>query len=245
MPVKIYDRNYTVCSYDIGSDQKILPTVYIKYLQDVGMWQDELLHTAESEEMRDIAWIFVQYELTFYQYLRFSEEVNVKTIPFAMDRFYAYRRYEIRDKEGNLCVEARAKFVAIDKKTRGLKRVTEEMGKYYGIHENQRVMMDKPKTLTRTDIEKDFSIRYTDIDINGHVNNTKYVEWALETVPLDVVRSQKLAALNIFFKKECTYGSNILVKTEKEGDQYYHEILQKETGEVLAVLETRFEKMDA
>ena len=51
-----------------------------------------------------------------------------------------------------------------------------------------------------------FKVRYTDIDSNNHVNNTKYIDWAIETLPEDIVNNYVLDEVKVTFEKECKYG---------------------------------------
>ena len=57
--------------------------------------------------------------------------------------------------------------------------------------------------------EKSFDVRYSDIDTNMHVNNVKYVSWALETVPKDIVLNYELKNVKVTYEKETTYGETI------------------------------------
>ena len=53
--------------------------------------------------------------------------------------------------------------------------------------------------------------------MNGHVNNTVYVTWAMEALDYDFRIQHKLKTLDIYFKHEVKYGDDILsiVKTDK------------------------------
>lgn len=43
--------------------------------------------------------------------------------------------------------------------------------------------------------QAEFIVRRSDIDTNAHVNNTKYIEWVLETIPEEVYRTYRMVAL--------------------------------------------------
>ena len=69
--------------------------------------------------------------------------------------------------------------------------------------------------------KKKFNVRYSDIDSNGHVNNVNYVEWAIESVPLEVVKNFNIERIKIIFEKESIYGDEVNVSATliKEGDK--------------------------
>ena len=51
------------------------------------------------------------------------------------------------------------------------------------------------------DYEETFKVRYSDIDSNGHVNNTKYIEWSIETLPKNIVDNYMLEEIKVIFEK--------------------------------------------
>ena len=76
----------------------------------------------------------------------------------------------------------------------------------------------KIPALTQADLQKEFEVRYNDIDVNHHANNGNYIIWALE--PLDCVfrTSHKLKTIDMFFKKEIKLGEKLLSLTQMLDD---------------------------
>ena len=63
--------------------------------------------------------------------------------------------------------------------------------KIYGVYGDLKGDFKIPKLerLEEFKYEESFKVRYTDIDSNNHVNNTKYIDWAIETLPEDIVNN--------------------------------------------------------
>ena len=57
--------------------------------------------------------------------------------------------------------------------------------------------------------ENEYRVRYLDIDTNLHVNNSKYLDWAIDTLDYEFLTTHKLTHLNIKFEKEVYYGNQI------------------------------------
>ena len=89
-------------------------------------------------------------------------------------------------------------------------------------------------------------VRYGDIDSNMHVNNVKYVEWAVESLPLDIVSNYELKELSVVFEKECRYGTEISasyeIKENEDGVVILHKIDDIE-GKELTVLISKWNKL--
>ena len=87
---------------------------------------------------------------------------------------------------------------------------------------------------------KEFKVRYSDIDSNAHVNNVKYIGWALESVPVEILYNNNLVELSVVFEKECSYGDEIKSICEvKENDEEYiilHKIENNEGKELTTLI---------
>lgn len=57
-----------------------------------------------------------------------------------------------------------------------------------------------------SDDDMTLTVRRSDVDMNGHVNNVVYVEWLLESIPARVWQSHELKELELEFRSECNYG---------------------------------------
>jgi YbgC/YbaW family acyl-CoA thioester hydrolase len=100
--------------------------------------------------------------------------------------------------------------------------------------------------------ELDIIVRSTEIDVNGHVNNAKYLEyleWGREEwyetagLPYDVFSRMEIQTvtvnININYRKECKQGDQLTIRTypEKIGRSSYvlkQEIVSRTTGETRA-----------
>jgi acyl-ACP thioesterase len=59
-------------------------------------------------------------------------------------------------------------------------------------------------------------VRRGDLDVLRHVNNTRYVEWGLETVPDDVLETHRPSAFEIAFRREAVSGDAVLARTRRQ-----------------------------
>ncbi|MCL1832895.1 MAG: thioesterase, partial [Leptospirales bacterium] len=73
---------------------------------------------------------------------------------------------------------------------------------------------------------------YFDCDFYQHVNNVKYVEWCIETLPIEFLKKHRLYEIDINFKKESSIGDRLIVKTcaGSEDNTFIHSITSEESG---------------
>jgi len=240
----VTDRNYNIHYYEVDIHKKALITSIIDYLGDMAMYQSEILgvgidHLKESK----MAWVLYKWDITIELYPLLNESIKVKTFAYSFKKFYAYRKYEIIDIEGKKIGYASSVWILINTDRRRPIRITKDMYEVYGIDESNdaSIEIEDIKSINEVHSEKCFQVRYSDIDTNMHVNNVKYVAWALETVPKDVVLNCELKNIKVTYEKETTYGETIKVSTEVIREESkiicIHKIVNEE-GTELTLLES-------
>lgn len=240
----VTDRNYNIHYYEVDIHKRALMTSIINYLGDMAMYQSEILGVGiEHLKENNLAWVLYKWDIKIDSYPLLNETIKVQTFPYSFRKFYAYRKHEIFDAEGNKIGYANSVWFLINTDRRRPMKITESMYEAYGIDESNNVAIDIEDIppITTVHSEKSFQVRYSDIDTNMHVNNVKYVSWALETVPKDIVLNYELKNIKVTYEKETNYGENIKVSTEviKEENRIIcrHKIVNEE-GNELTLLES-------
>lgn len=85
----------------------------------------------------------------------------------------------------------------------------------------------KDKKLSRFPMPKDLTelmrrpVWYSDTDINGHMNNTRYVDVACDAVGFDRMAGQYLAETMVNYSRECLPGDTLSVRGKQEGTTWF------------------------
>lgn len=247
---KSFTKKYEIHYYEVDSKLRCKLSSLINFICDVGTQQSEHLGGGmEYCTENNCAWVFYKYDIKINRYPMFGETVSITTQPIGFKKFYGLRAYFIRDEENNIVGEAQALFFLIDIKKRRPMRIQKEQYDIYGVDGDvdYDISMDKIERVDEEQYQKEFRIRYSDIDSNNHVNNVKYIEWATEAVPLDIVNSYIIKRIKVTFEKETKYGDTISsIATVKEVNddslKSYHTIRNGE-GDTVTLLETELERL--
>lgn len=240
------EKEYEVNYYDIDYKKRALLTSIMNYFSDICTMQSESLGV-NLDYMKDnnMAWVLCKWDITILRYPSYGEKIKVKTIPYSFRKFYAYRKFEVVDNSGELIITANSLWFLIDTSKRKAIRIPDEMYNAFGIEieNNEKLEIKKIQIPNEFDIEKEFNVRYSDIDTNLHVNNVKYAAWAIETVPMEVVLKYTLNKINITYEKETVYGELVTVSTKinKEKDEIVcvHKITDS-SDNLITLSETRW-----
>ncbi|MBE6053337.1 MAG: acyl-[acyl-carrier-protein] thioesterase [Clostridium sartagoforme] len=214
---KTYEKEYELHYYDVDRNLKANMSTIINILSDIGTKQSEELGSGMKELMdNNMTWVFYNYHVKIFRDPIYGEKLKVKTEAAGFKKFYALRNYEIKDENGNVIVTANAIFLLINLEKRRMMRIPEEQYEIYGVEGDIKEEFKVPRIekLTEFKYEDTFKVRYTDIDSNQHVNNTKYIDWAIETLPEEIVNNYSLDEIKVTFEKECKYGEVVNVYTD-------------------------------
>jgi acyl-ACP thioesterase len=170
----------------------------------------------------------------------------VNTWPSGVRQLFALRDFELTDKDSRPLASAISAWLVIDLQKRRPIRIGPFVERLKPI-DGRHVMNDRldklPALKNRTD-ESQFVVRYADLDINQHVNNVKFVEWVIESLPAAVFSTRVLSSLEINFLAEAFHEDQILAAcTPRNADntEFLHCLTRRQDGRELlrAVTEWR------
>lgn len=241
-----YERDYFIHYYDIDLKKRASISSLLRYFEDIAILHSEHVNRGiEYYTQHQVGWVLYKWDIKIIRYPEFKETIKVRTRPSYLKGFHAFRYFDVLDLNENRIVTANSMWLFLNTNTKKPTRITEDIFEGYGVDKNKMTELEfgNIKEISKVDAEKKFDVRYIDIDSNHHVNNIKYVEWALELVPQNIANECTLKYLKVNYKKETAYGkkitSSIDIQKEKENIRCTHQISAEES--VLCTLETNWQ----
>jgi medium-chain acyl-[acyl-carrier-protein] hydrolase len=240
-----YEREYFIHYYDCDNNLNLGIPGLLRYFEDIALLQSEDAGIGlKYYHKHNVAWVLYKWDITINCYPKYKERIKVITEPISFARFYAYRSFEVRNLQEEVLVTANSLWFFVDTSTRKPTKIIEDMFKGYGIgpEVKKELPIEEIRLPVKADFQKEFIVRQGDIDLNDHVNNIKYIEWALEVVPEIISKNYGLKRLKVNYKKETHYGrkinSVIEIKDESGLKICFHKIMDE--GEDICFIETQW-----
>jgi acyl-ACP thioesterase len=163
---------------------------------------------------QDRTWVLSRLRIRLRDLPGWQAQVTVQTWPSGLDRLFALRDFRILS-EGREIGAAVSAWLVLEANNRRPIRPESVRDWREIIHPERSIALGLerlPGVEGRTPPlqERELPVRYADLDMNLHANNTRYVEWLLEAVPLEVLRERRLAELDIDFLAEAGHGERVL-----------------------------------
>jgi acyl-ACP thioesterase len=207
-----YEETYKVSTYDADFKSQLKVNSIFNFMQemasehakDLGVGWVDLLDTG-------LFWALSWVKIEFLSYPKFDEKIKIKTWPKGKYRLYALRDFLIRDENDNIFCRAATAWLLVNAKSKrvnDLKNLPADIPYLTDEH----ALTDLPGKITlENKKEKIFKkhVLYTDIDMNLHVNNEKYIEFILNCYSQDQYRQKNIKSLQVSFLSETKYGDDL------------------------------------
>jgi len=200
-PSPIYEQPLRVSAMECDFKRELKPAAVFRHLSEAAAAHATQLGVGfEAMYARNLFWVHSRMRIRFRRFPRADEVVTLRTWPKDILRRLLYiRDFEVLDAEGERIAAATSAWLIIDATTRRLvspKAVDLALPAASG-----RVGLDEP--LDRLDLalegEERLRVRagYSVVDILGHVNNSRYVDWICDAFPIETFRDHRLDWLQI------------------------------------------------
>lgn len=163
----------------------------------------------EIFEAYGVVWVVTDYELNIHRLPTYNEKVTIETEALSYNKFFCYRKFFIYDEDGSLLMDILCYFVLIDFETRQLVSVPDDLVAPYQCERIKKVQRAPKFATLEEPQEQQYRVRYFDIDMNGHVNNGKYLEWMYDVLELDFLTSHVPTKIALKYIKEVAPGGMI------------------------------------
>ena len=222
-----------------------LPDVILLSLQVSGMQSIELgVSDKTILEDYNLVWIITDYDIEVVRLPRFAEEITIETEALSYNRLFCYRRFTIYDETGQELIHMMATFVLMDRDSRKVHAVEPEIVAPYQSDFDKKLIRGPKYESLEEPVSKDYHVRFYDLDMNGHVNNSKYLDWIFEVMGADFLTQYIPKKINLKYVKEVRPGGVITSAVERTGLKSKHEITSDDATNAQAIITWQEMKKD-
>jgi medium-chain acyl-[acyl-carrier-protein] hydrolase len=211
---------------DINTEKELTNTCLLRYLEDVAGLHSEMAGYGITDmNTTRKSWILLSWKVEVKQRPLINDSLTVKTWSRCIDRFYAFRDFEVRNQYDEIVCIATSKWVFMDIDSGRLVKVSDEIAQKYKPELNSRVFeehdLSKLKEPDGEIFKTKFKITRNLIDVNKHLHNIYYLDIAKEALPEEIGISNELNYFEIMYKKEIKLGENVNAIYTKSDDFHY------------------------
>ena len=214
-----------------------LPDLILLSLQVSGMQSIELGVSDKTVlDQYNLVWIITDYEIDVVRLPRFAEEITIETEAMSYNRLFCYRRFTIYDDGGQELIHMMVTFVLMNRDSRKVHSVEPEIVAPYQSEFSKKLIRGPKYDNLENPTSKDYRVRFYDLDMNGHVNNSKYLDWIFEVMGADFLTKHIPRKINLRYVKEVKPGGMITSAVELNEYESKHEIISDGATNAQAII---------
>lgn len=175
-----------------------------------------------------------------YQYENFSVQTWVENVY----RLFTDRNFAIIDKDGKKIGYARSVWAMINLNTRKpADLLTLHGGSIVDYVCDEPCPIEKPSRIKVTSDQPiaTLTAKYSDIDINGHVNSIRYIEHILDLFPIELYKTKRIRRFEMAYVAEGYFGDELSFFCDEVNANEFHVEVKKNGNEVVCRSKVIFE----
>ncbi|CAM6119388.1 unnamed protein product [Calypogeia fissa] len=215
----LYRQTFVLRSYEVGQDKTASIETIMNYFQETSLGHVMLagiagdgFGTTKAMVQNGLIWVVSRVHVEVDRYPVWGEVVELDTWVASSGKNGLRRDWLLRDvKTGQVLARATSTWVMIHQQTRKLSKMPDAAREEMSPHFLERHAFESETCLKISKLQDDSAVyktsrlqaRRTDLDMNHHVNNVKYIDWMTESVPAQCLETQEIRCLTLEYRREC------------------------------------------
>ncbi|MCG6914654.1 hypothetical protein LJE86_12115 [bacterium BMS3Abin03] len=236
---RLWETTFKVKAFDVDSNNRLKISTFFNYFQEAASDHAEHLKFGYEDLLpKELFWVLSWAKFQFGGFPKFMDEVKVQTWGKMQHKLHSMRDFLLFNEQNDIICKATTAWLLLNLKSLRPKILPQvfpdvefwnEKSALNDLPEKFPTIAEKNKVYTQR-------INYSDIDLNQHVNNAKYVELLLDCYDSDFHKNHYIKSLTVSFTSETKYGENIELSKGVEyikEDIHYIEAINLDTQKVV------------
>lgn len=217
----IFKKKYTVQASETDFRRQLKLSSLFMYLQDmatehaykIGVGRDAL------QKKYGIIWVLNCAKVEVIRLPMHMEEITIETWPEQPEKVQFNRNFLVYDNDGNIIAKAFSQWVVIDFSTRKLRRCSIIEEEFPKVDKERPVECTKVKIKPMGNLNLRYKkiVSYSDIDINEHLNNAKYIDYIMDCFSLEAHKKYRVKSIEVYYMHEALPGEILQLYTDTAG----------------------------
>ena len=190
-------------------------------------------------------WVLSRLALEMYDLPMQYEPFTIETWVENVYRLFTDRNFAVLNKEGKAIAYARSVWAMIDTETRKpVDLMAIHDGDIAGYMCDKDCPIDKPSRIKVNSKEPVaiLPVKYSDMDINGHVNSIRYIEHILDLFPVDAFKEKRVRRFEMAYVAETMATDTMAYYMDKVDDDNFDIEVKKNQADVVCRSKVIFDR---
>ena len=187
---------------------ELLQEASIRHTEQLGMGRDKTLD-------KGLLWVVTMQRCEIARMPVYDECVTLSSWPGETMHVFFPRYYRLADENDHTLVSASALWMLVDADTRKMVFPDEWGVEIEGVTTGREIALPSGLRKLPCTHERDFTVPFSYVDLNGHMNNTRYFDLAEDTIPA-AGEGKRLRAVGTEYTAEARFGDALRLRWGEE-----------------------------
>ncbi|MEG2295330.1 MAG: thioesterase [Oscillospiraceae bacterium] len=223
-----YEQKIKIPPFECDMNGTIHLARMMGHMQEIANAQLTIINLSYEKLAQDnMAFLLSSVGIKVNSLPKMEQEIVMTTYPEPSQGAKFYRTVIVKDTNGSILLVAKTVWLLVDIKNRKILRPNIFLDKYDYATQQCNLNLDylvkykKPKNYRLDDLGC-YKVRYSDIDVNNHVNNAKYIEIVLDALPAEIVTTKKIDTVFVGFTLEAKLNDVIKLDVVQIDENIHH-----------------------
>jgi len=236
-----FEKEYKIPVYDTGPDGKLTLYSIFNYMQDIASEHAVRLNFGRDDLMKaNHFWVLSRIVAKIDKWPGWEETIVVRTWPRGTDKLFALRDYEILYQDGRHIASGTSSWLIVDITSKRIQRPDVMLTRFNsGSSIKSSLGINPGKVELPSDIgsaSDHFKVKVSDLDVNLHTNNVRYIKWVTDTYDLDYIQDHETVSLEVNYLAESVFGEEVFIRSYRNDpdSSFVHSIIRSADNKELA-----------
>jgi medium-chain acyl-[acyl-carrier-protein] hydrolase len=236
-----FEKEYKIPVYDTGPDGKLTLYSMFNYMQDIASEHAVRLKFGRDDLMKaNHFWVLSRIVAKIDIWPGWEETIVVRTWPRGTDKLFALRDYEIFYQDGRHIASGTSSWLIVDITSKRIQRPDEMLTRFNpgsSLKPSMGINAGKVELPSETGSTGDhFKIKVSDLDVNLHTNNVRYIKWVTDTYDLNYIQNHETVSLEVNYLAESVFGEDVFIRSYRNNQDCssVHSIIRSDDNKELA-----------
>ena len=211
----IYTQNFTITDNCVDCFGNLKLSTLLYFAQEVaGNHFDRIAMTYDQLASRGMFWAIIRQRVSITRLPKSGETIRVETWPMPNTRVAFPRHVAAYDESGNELFRCISLWVLMDLESRSMILPGKSGIALPGTTQGNE--LPPPASLPAKQLlnHRNRTVCFTDLDRNGHMNNTKYLDWIADLLPSQFHRDHSPREFTVCYLSEAREGQELTLSWE-------------------------------
>ena len=219
--MSVYREELLLRSKDVDMFRRLRTSELFRLLQEASIRHTEQLGMGRDKTLdRGILWVLLMQRAEIVRMPEYDERIVLKSWPGKTMHLLFPRYYALETVGGEPLLKASALWSLVDEKTRTVVFPEKYGVVIEGAATGEEIAMPGAVAKGACTQERRFTVPYSFVDLNGHMNNTRYFDLAEDSAGL-AAAGKLLRGVSVEYQNEARLDETLLLRWGAEGRSVY------------------------